>query len=119
MNQVSLVGTVVQDPEERMSANNLKFSKFNVAVDRYFGSQKAERQSLGKPTADFPRIVVWGKQAEKCVKYLKKGSLISIEGKIITSVYEKEGMNIYSTEILGEKIKMLPSSKSFDVNHDR
>lgn len=94
-----------------MSPNNIKFSKFNIAIDRYFGAQRAERQSLGKATADFPRIVVWGKQAENCAKYLKKGALISIEGKIITSVYEKEGVNVYSTEILGEKVKMLQPRK--------
>lgn len=111
MNTVSLVGRVVQNPEERQVDGDVTLSKFNIAVDRYFGAQKQERQSMGKVTADFPRIVVWGRQAENCIKYLKKGSLVSIQGRVITSVYEREGENIYSTEILGEKVKFLNYKK--------
>lgn len=107
MNTVSLVGRVVQDPEERNLGGNVAMSKFNIAVDRYFGAQKAERQSQGKVTADFPRIVVWGKQAENCVKYLKRGSLVSVQGRLITSVYDRAGEHVYCTEILGERVKFL------------
>lgn len=111
MNTVSLVGRVVQNPEERHVDGEMTYSKFNIAIDRYFGAQKAERQSMGKVTADFPRIVVWGRQAENCVKFLRKGSLVSVQGRIITSVYEKDGEHVYSTEILGEKVKFLSHKK--------
>ncbi|MDO4753482.1 MAG: single-stranded DNA-binding protein [Bacillota bacterium] len=118
MNTVSLVGRLVQNPEERSYDGNVTLSKFNIAVDRYFGAQKHERQSLGKVVADFPRIVVWGRQAENCCKYLKKGSLVSVQGRVITSVYEKEGENIYTTEILGEKVKFLSNRKDVDYSEE-
>lgn len=107
MNTVSLVGRLVRDPDAKRVDNDLALSKFSIAVDRYFGAQKQERQSLGKVTADFPRIVVWGRQAENCAKYLRKGSLVSVQGRIVTSMYEKDGENVYSTEVLGDKIRFL------------
>lgn len=115
MNTVNLVGRVVQNPEEKVLEDGAVMSKFNLAIDRYYGAQKIEKQSMGKVTADFPRIVVWGKQADNCVKYLKKGSLVSIQGKVITSMFERDGENYYSTEILGEKVRFLNSPK-YDNN---
>lgn len=114
MNTVSLVGRVVQNPEERNCEGDVTLSKFNIAVDRYFGAQKHERQSMGKVVADFPRIVVWGRQAENCCKYLKKGSLVSVQGRVITSVYERDGETVYTTEILGEKVKFLSGRRDAD-----
>lgn len=109
MNQVSLVGRLVQDPELRVLEDGVTFSRFNIAVDRYLGSaQRREKKSEGKVTADFPRIVVWGKQADNCSKFLSKGSLISLQGRLTTSIYEnKHGDSVYSTEIIGERVEFL------------
>lgn len=114
MNQVSLVGRLVQDPELRELDDGVTYSRFNLAVDRYLGAaQRKEKQSEGKATADFPRIVVWGRQADNCSKYLQKGSMVSLQGRIVTSVYEnKNGENVYSTEIMGERVQFLSSLAS-------
>ena len=114
MNNVSLVGRLTQAPELKLIGEEKYVTKFNLAVDRYLGStQKDEKRSEGKPTADFPRITVWGKTAENCCKYLDKGALISITGKVATSKFEKEdGEVVYMTEIVADRVQFLESANS-------
>ena len=109
MNQVSLVGRMVQNPELKVLQDGNCVTKFNIAIDRYLAlSQKEEKKSEGKATADFPRIIVWGKQAENCCKYLMKCAMVSINGRVSTSVYENsDGENVYMTEIVGERVQFL------------
>lgn len=114
MNQVSLVGRLVQTPELKTLQDGNCVTKFNIAIDRYYAvSQKEEKKSEGKATADFPRIIVWGKQAENCCKYLMKGAMVSVAGRVATSTYENtEGENVYLTEIIGERVHFLENSNS-------
>lgn len=109
MNQVSLVGRIVQNPELKNLQDGNSVTKFNIAIDRYLAlAQKEEKKSEGKATADFPRVIVWGKQAENCCKYLSKGSMVSITGRVSTSVFENsDGENVYITEIVGERVQFL------------
>lgn len=114
MNQVSLVGRLVQNPELKVLQDGNSVTKFNVAIDRYLAlAQKEEKKSEGKATADFPRIIVWGKQAENCCKYLMKGAMVSVVGRVSTSVFENsEGENVYMTEIVGERVQFLEPANS-------
>lgn len=114
MNQVSLVGRIVQNPELKNLSDGNSVTKFNIAIDRYLAlAQKEEKKNEGKATADFPRVIVWGKQAENCCKYLTKGSMVSISGRVSTSVYENsEGDNVYMTEIVGERVQFLDPAGS-------
>lgn len=114
MNQVSLVGRPVQSPELKTLQDGNSVTKFNVAIDRYLATaQKEEKKNEGRATADFPRIIVWGKQAENCCKYLMKGAMVSITGRVSTSVYENsDGENVYMTEIVGERVQFLEPSNS-------
>jgi len=114
MNQVSLVGRIVQTPELKVLQDGNCVTKFNIAIDRYLAlAQKEEKKNEGKATADFPRVIVWGKQAENCCKYLMKGSMVSIAGRVSTSVYENsDGENVYMTEIVGERVQFLEPSNS-------
>ena len=58
--------------------------------------------------ADFPNIVVFGKQAENCEKYLRKGSKVAIEGRIQTGSYEREdGTRVYTTDVVAERVEFL------------
>ncbi|MBM7562697.1 single-stranded DNA-binding protein [Fusibacter tunisiensis] len=109
MNQVSLVGRLTLTPELKTFQDGNCVTKFNLAVDRYLsGVQKEEKKSEGKATADFPRIIVWGKQAENCCKYLKKGSMTSVVGRVVTSSFENnEGDMVYMTEIVAERVQFL------------
>lgn len=113
MNQVSLVGRITHDLELRTLQDGKCVTKFNLAIDRYLNqAAKEEKRSEGKQTADFPRVVLWGKQAENTCKYLKKGALVCISGRVSTTSYEKpEGDIAYVTEIIGERIQFLENVK--------
>jgi len=109
MNNVSLIGRLVQTPEIKNLTDGKTMTKFNIAINRYLSqSQIDEKKAEGKDTADFPRITVWGRTAENCCKYLKKGSMISVTGHIMTSHYENDiGERVYTTDIIGERITFL------------
>lgn len=112
MNQVSLVGRLTVSPELRTFQDGNCVTKFNLAVDRYLSVvQREEKKSEGKATADFPRVIVWGKQAENCCKYLKKGSMTSVVGRVVTSSYENtDGDMVYLTEIVADRVQFLDSA---------
>lgn len=109
MNNVNLIGRLTADPETRYMPNGTVVSKFNVAIDRAISKEKKEAmESEGKSTADFPRVVVWGRQAELAEKYLKKGRLVGIEGSISTGSYDKEdGTRVYTTDVNARRIRYL------------
>lgn len=109
MNDVSLIGRLTSDPAYSDVENSLEFTKFNVAVDRGLSAKKREEHKKnGKQTADFPQIVAWGKLATICEKYLKKGMLVGVSGKIRTYNFEKDdGSKTYGTEIFADSVKFL------------
>lgn len=109
MNNVSIIGRLTADPWIKTMDEGRTVTKFNVAIDRGYASEKREELKLdGKQTADFPQIVIWGKLAETCGKILKKGRLIGVSGTIQTSTYDTaEGDTVYSTYVNGKSIKFL------------
>src|SRR5699024_12777105 len=108
LNRVVLVGRLTRDPELRVSQNNVAVATFNLAVNRPFTSQNGERG------ADFINCVVFRKQAENVNQYVKKGSLVGIDGRIQTRNYEnKDGQRVYVTEVVCERVQFLePKSSS-------
>ncbi|WP_238858656.1 single-stranded DNA-binding protein [Clostridium sp. YIM B02569] len=108
MNKIILLGRLVKDPELRHTENGEKiYTKFTVAVQRNF------RLPDGIREADFIPIKVWGKKAEVIVKYMKKGSLITLSGRLRTGSYEdKEGNRKYIAEVIAEDFKFLENKKS-------
>lgn len=110
MNNVFLIGRLTRDPELRFTTNenNTAVARFTLAVDRQlFKDKKAEMERNNQPTADFIGIVVWGKQAENCNEYLKKGRQVAISGRIQTGSYEKDGERKYTTDVVAERVKFL------------
>ncbi len=109
MNSVNLVGRITAKPDLRYLPDGTAITRFSLAVDR--GLSKAKKDEYiksGKPTADFPKLVLFGKQAEFCCNYLDKGRLVSIIGGVVTSVYEKNtGEKVYNTEIKVSELKSL------------
>lgn len=78
-------------------------ARFSIAIDRPVRSD-------GEKKTDFPNIVVFGKQAENCEKYLSKGSLIGIQGRIQTGSYKnKNGDTVYTTDVVANFVKFLDS----------
>ncbi|MDD2470160.1 MAG: single-stranded DNA-binding protein [Bacilli bacterium] len=102
MNKTFLVGHLTKDPELKYLSNNTAVATFTVAVNRTFTNQSGERE------ADFIPVVVWRKQAENVKKYLNKGSLVGIDGRIQTRNYEnQEGKRVYVTEVVADNVQFL------------
>src|SRR5690606_42149718 len=103
LNRVILVGRLTRDPDLRYRPNGgVAVTRFTVAVNRKFANQQGERE------ADFINIVTWRALAENCGNYLKKGSLVAIEGRIQTRSYEnQEGRTVYVTEVVADDVRFL------------
>ncbi len=86
MNSVVLIGRLVRDPELRfVPGSGMAVANFTMAIDKGLTREKKQEfESQGKPTADFVRIVVWGKQAENCSQYLAKGKLVALASIILS-----------------------------------
>lgn len=81
---------------------------FILAVDRQLSREKKEDyKQRGIPTADFPRIITWGKTAEVASGYLKKGQRVALEGSIQTGSYDKNGVKIYTCDVIATRIEYL------------
>lgn len=71
MNKVILIGRLVRDPELKYTQSNQAVCNFTLAVDKNLRKDKREEaEAAGRPTADFPRVIVWGKMAENASRYL-------------------------------------------------
>jgi single-strand DNA-binding protein len=108
INRTVLVGRLTKDPELRYTQSNAAVAKFTLAVNRIYKTQNNE--------ADFIQCVVWNKQAENVDKYVHKGSLVGVEGRIQTGYYDNEqGVRIYTTEVVCDSVQFL-EPKNADSN---
>ncbi|SHE86047.1 single-strand binding protein [Seinonella peptonophila] len=105
LNRVVLIGRLTGDPELRYTQNvGTAVTRFRLAVSRKFTNQQGERE------ADFIDIVCWRGLAENCANYLRKGSLVGLEGRIQTGRYEnQEGRTVYTTEVVADDVRFLDS----------
>jgi single-strand DNA-binding protein len=98
---------LTRDPEMRYTDSGTAVARFTLAVDRNYTNQQGERE------ADFIFISVWRGLAENCAKYLSKGSLVALEGRIQVRSYEnKEGRTVWSTEVVADNVRFLDSRNS-------
>jgi single-strand DNA-binding protein len=103
MNKVILIGRLGKDPEERTTTGGTRVSSFSLATDAYHGGNVEK-------TTDWHRIVVFGKIAEQCNQYLKKGRLVCIEGSLQTRAWEKApGEKHYFTDVVAARVTFLDS----------
>lgn len=107
MNKVVLVGRITKDPELKYTANNIPVVRFTIAVNRTYQNKNGEKQ------ADFINCIVWRQQAENLAKYMRKGSLLGVDGQIQTSSYDDpNGVRRFITEVLCESIHFLEPKSS-------
>ena len=102
MNSVVLIGRLTRDPETRYtSGSQMAVCSFTIAIDR------VTRQGEETKT-DFPRITVFGKQAENCERFLKKGRLVGVQGRLQTGSYtNKDGATVYTTDVVADRVEFL------------
>src|SRR6201987_3592559 len=104
VNKVILVGRLGRDPETRYTGSGQAVANFSVATDESYKDRNGERQKR----TEWHKIVGWGKQAEIAQQYLKKGSLVFIEGRIQSREWQdKEGQKRTSFEIVANNFRML------------
>lgn len=103
MNSVNLIGRLTADPQIGYGGSSqTAICKFSIAIDR-FGKDGG---------TDYPRIVVFGKQAENCGKYLAKGRKVGISGRIQTGKYQnKNGDTVYTTDVVADRVEFLSGEK--------
>lgn len=106
LNKAMIIGHLGADPEMRYTQNNTAVANLSVATTERYKDRNGESQE----STEWHRIVVWGRLAEICQQYLRKGSLAYFEGKIETSQWEdKEGQKRYTTEIRALSMQILDS----------
>lgn len=103
VNKVILVGRVGKQPEVRNLDNGNAVANFSLATSETYKDKSGEK----KETTEWSNIVLWGKLAEIAQKYVNKGDLVYIEGKLQTRSWEKDGVTRYTTEVVGSSLQML------------
>ena len=113
INNVVLIGRLTRDIELKQTTTNKSAVNFTLAVNRNYKNEQGEQQ------ADFINCIAYGKQAENMARFLNKGSLIGIEGRIATRNYKnKDGKITYATEVITDRVNFLESKKhQGNVNH--
>lgn len=112
MNKVILIGRLGADPELKYTPSGQAVANFNLATDDSYKDKDGKKIEQ----TDWHRVTSWGKLAEICGQYLKKGSQVMIEGKIKTRSYEdKNGVKKFITEIIGSQMEMLGGKSETSV----
>ena len=107
LNKVFLVGRLTRDPETKSLPSGTSVTSFGLATDRFYSDKSGQKQQQ----TEFHNIVMFGKLAEIASKYLTKGALTLIEGRIQTrSWQDSSGVKKYRTEILAERMQLGPRS---------
>lgn len=109
VNKVILVGRLGKDPEVRHLDSGASVANFSLATTE---SYKDRTTGEKKETTDWHNIVLWRGLADVAAKYLHKGDLIYIEGRIKTRSWEKDGVTRYTTEIIGDSMNMLHTKRT-------
>lgn len=112
INRVILVGRLTKDPEYRQTQSGVSKATFTLAVNRTFKNKNGERE------ADFINVVVFRQQAENVSKYLSKGSLAGVDGRIQSRNYENnEGRRVFVTEVVADNVQFMDSKGSNQQNN--
>jgi len=105
LNKAMLIGNLTRDPESRTTPNGQTVCSFGLATNRIW---KDKNTGERKSQADFHNIVAWGRLAETCSQYLKKGSKVYVEGRLQTRSWDDpSGVKKYRTEIICQNMIML------------
>ena len=109
INRVVLVGRITGEPELRRTSTGTAVVSFTLAVDNRF-------QRDNERSADFISCIAWNQTAEFMEKYVHKGDLLGIDGRLQTRNYESNGKKVYVTEVVCESLRLLQSKNSGSRN---
>lgn len=106
LNKVQLIGFLGADPDVRYTQDQEAVARVRIAT-----SETWKKNGEKHEKTEWHNVVFFGKLGEIAGEYLKKGSLVYVEGRLQTRSWEKDGENRYTTEIVADAMKMLPSGK--------
>jgi len=112
--QIIVIGRLGQDPEVRMTQSGQAVATLTIAASEKWTGKDGQKQ---EKTTWF-RTIAWGKLGEICGKYLKKGALVQIVGKMEQRTWEKDGVKQYSWELVASDMKMLDSKRDDSGSRD-
>ncbi|MCH5162787.1 MAG: single-stranded DNA-binding protein [Clostridiales bacterium] len=102
MNKIMLIGNLTRDPESNTTQSGANFTRFTIAVNRPFTSSTGER------VADYFDIITWRGLAERCAKYIFKGSKVGIVGSVQRRQYEdRDGIKRTSFDVVADEVEFL------------
>jgi len=104
VNKAIILGNLGRDPELRHTPAGKAVATLRIATNEVWTDQSGERQER----TEWHTVVVWGRQAENCNQYLKKGRSVYIEGRLSTRKWQdKDGKDRYSTEIVADRVQFI------------
>lgn len=102
MNKIILIGNLTRDPESETTQSGVNFTRFNIAVNRPFANANGEH------VADYFDVITWRGLAERCAKYLFKGSKVGVHGSVQRRQYEdNNGIKRTSFDVVADEIEFL------------
>ena len=104
------IGNLGKDPEMRFMPDGKAVTNFSIAISEKYKDKAGD----AKEVTEWVNVAFFGKLAEIAGEYLKKGSKVYIEGKMKTEKYSKDGVDRYTTKIIGEKMEMLSTKGDGD-----
>lgn len=108
LNHIDLIGRLTKDPEKRMTVKNVPVAKFSLAVERDFGPPEP-----GQKETDFLDVIVYGKGADYAEKYLSKGRMAAVSGRLQLRPWEdKDGKRRYAVEVVADNVYGISSNQS-------
>lgn len=111
LNRATIIGNLTRDPETRALPSGQKVCSFSVATNRVWKDQQTGQK---KEASDFHNIVVFGRSADNCALYLKKGQSVLIEGRIQTRSWDgPDGKKNYRTEIVADTVQFGPKAGGY------
>jgi len=115
INKVILIGRLGADPDDRMTVGGTRVSNFRIATDQF----RSDGNGATQKTTEWHRIVAFGKTAEQCNLYLRKGRLVCIEGSLQTRTWEKPpGEKHFTTEVIASRVTFLDSKGGASAAHE-
>jgi single-strand DNA-binding protein len=110
LNRVQLIGRLGRDPESKFTPTGKKVVHFSVAISNHWKDREGEMRE----STEWVNVEAWERLGETCQQYLKKGSLVYIEGRLKTDKYETEGDTRYFTKVVAQIVQFLDNRSTVD-----
>ncbi len=104
LNKAMVYGNLTRDPELKALPSGMNVCSFALATNRVYKDRDGKRQE----STDYHNIVVFGRQADTCAQYLKKGAGAFVEGRLQTRSWDRDGQKQYRTEIVADRVQFGP-----------